>query len=184
MTFLTGARPAPFDSPGAGEGSVAAEPAAVRLLPPTIRVYLAPGLLYVSAEAVQVTTILGSCVAVCLWDAQERVGGINHFLLPEGVPPSTRFGANAVPMLIERVLELGARRSRLKAKVFGGACVLEAFRASSEPLGARNVEVARERLRAEEIPVVGEDVGGDLGRKLVFDVQTGSVWIRAIAAKS
>ena len=89
-----------------------------------------------------------------------------------------------MPLLIERVLELGARRSRLKAKLFGGACVLEAFRAGAQTLGVRNVEVARDRLRAEEIPVVGEDVGGDLGRKLVFDVQTGSAWIRAIEAKS
>lgn len=153
------------------------------LAPPT-RVYLAPGLFYASAEAALVTTILGSCVAVCVWDPLERVGGINHFLLPEGTPPSPRFGESAVPMLIERVLDLGARRSRLKAKVFGGACVLEAFRTSSRRLGARNVEVARERLLAELIPVVGEDVGGELGRKLVFDVQTGSAWIRAIRARS
>ena len=153
------------------------------LLPPAVRVYLAPGRLYASAEAVQVTTILGSCVSVCLWDAQQRVGGINHFLLPEGVPPSPRFGASATSLLIEEVLALGAHRSRLRAKVFGGACVLEAFR-KSHPLGMRNVEVALERLRVEQVPVVGEDVGGDLGRKLVFDVQTGSAWIRAIEARS
>ncbi len=170
---------------GARDARVAAEPPAFgRLLPAPIRVYLAPGLLYASAEAAQVTTILGSCVAVCLWDPQARVGGMNHFLLPEGAPHSPRFGKSAVPLLIERVLELGARRSRLKAKVFGGACVLEAFRAGAQTLGVRNVEVARDRLHSEGIRVVGEDVGGDLGRKLVFDVQTGSAWIRAIEAKS
>jgi len=149
------------------------------LLPPAVRVYLAPGRLYASAGPVQVTTILGSCVAVCLWDASERVGGINHFLLPEGVPASPRFGASAIPQLIDEVLALGARRSRLRAKVFGGASVLEAFR-HSHPLGLRNVEVARERLSAAQVPVVGEDVGGDHGRKVVFDVQTGSAWVRAI----
>jgi chemotaxis protein CheD len=152
--------------------------------PASERVYLAPGRLHASAEPDQVTTILGSCVAVCVWDPDLRVGGVNHFLLPEGVPPSPRFGDSAVRMLVEKVLELGGRRSRLRAKIFGGACVLEAFRHDSHPLGARNVEVARERLRAEQIPVVGEDVGGDLGRKLVFDVQTGSAWVRAIEAKS
>ena len=151
------------------------------LLPPAVRVYLAPGRLYASAEPVQVTTILGSCVAVCLWDAQQRVGGINHYLLPEGVPASPRFGASAIPLLIEEVLALGARRSRLRAKVFGGACVLEAFR--HHPLGQRNVEVARERLSAAQVPVVGEDVGGDHGRKVVFDVQTGSAWVRAIGTR-
>ena len=151
------------------------------LLPPIVRVYLAPGRLYASAEAAQVTTILGSCVAVCVWDPRQRVGGINHFLLPEGVPASPRFGASAIPLLIAEVLALGARRARLRAKVFGGACVLEAFR-NSHPLGLRNLEVARERLTAEQVPVVGEDVGGDHGRKLVFDVQTGSAWVRAIEA--
>jgi chemotaxis protein CheD len=86
-------------------------------------------------------------------------------------------------LLITRVLELGGRRSRLLAKVFGGACVLEAFRADGESLGARNVEVARERLRERGIPVVGEDVGGDHGRKVVFHVRTGGAWVRAVEMK-
>jgi chemotaxis protein CheD len=91
VTFSTGARHAP-------DG---AEPEAIgRLLPPPVRVYLAPGLLYASAGAAQVTTILGSCVAVCLWDSEGRVGGMNHFLLPEGGPPSPRFGESAVPLFL------------------------------------------------------------------------------------
>lgn len=175
MSLSTGADRAPI-------GAAEAQEMVPR--PARERVYLAPGRLHASTEPEQVTTILGSCVAVCVWDPDLRVGGINHFLLPEGVPSSPRFGDSAVRLLVERVLELGARRSRLRAKIFGGACVLEAFRNDSHPLGARNVEVARERLRAEQIPVVGEDVGGDLGRKLVFDVQTGSAWVRAIEAKN
>ena len=153
-------------------------------LPPPARVYLAPGRLFVSDSPAQVTTILGSCVAVCLWDPEARLGGMNHFLLPEGVPASPRFGQSAVPLLIQAALDLGARRTRLRAKLFGGACVLEAFRAGSHHLGSRNVEVAREALRAAEIPVFVEDVGGDQGRKVVFDVQTGSAWVRAIDARS
>jgi chemotaxis protein CheD len=152
--------------------------------PPARRLYLPPGRLYVSSEPHQVTTILGSCVAVCVWDVQAGIGGMNHFLLPEGVPPSPRFGYWAVPLLIEGVLELGAPRARLRAKIFGGGCVLEAFRGDSRPLGARNVEMARERLRAEGIPIVLEDVGGDLGRKLVFEIQTGNAWTRLIEARS
>ena len=92
-------------------------------IPAPARVYLAPGRLYASGEDVQVTTILGSCVSVCIWDAQAQVGGINHFLLPSGSPASPRFGESAVALLIGRVLELGAQRGRLAAKVFGGACV-------------------------------------------------------------
>ena len=147
------------------------------------REYLAPGRLYASKADVQVTTILGSCVAVCIWDAQAEVGGINHFLLPSGSPVSPRFGDSAVALLIGRVLELGAQRARLAAKVFGGACVLEAFRFDPWSLGARNVEMAREQLAASGIPVVGEDVGGDLGRKLVFHVRTGAAWVRPIEMK-
>jgi chemotaxis protein CheD len=147
------------------------------------RVYLAPGRLYASGEDVQVTTILGSCVAVCIWDAQAEVGGMNHFLLPSGGAASPRFGDSAVALLIGRVLEEGGQRGRLAAKVFGGACVLEAFRTDRWSLGARNVEMAREQLAAAAIPVVGEDVGGDLGRKLVFHVRTGAAWVRAIEMK-
>ena len=150
-------------------------------LEPAKRVYLAPGQLFASADRVQVTTILGSCVAVCLFDNEAQVGGVNHFLLPNGAPPSPRFGEYAVPQLVGRVLALGAKREHLRAKLFGGACVLEALRSSSA-LGARNVETAREWLAAEGIPVVAEDTGGDLGRKLIFEVQTGSAWIRAIDA--
>ena len=149
-----------------------------------VRMYLAPGRLYASADDAQVTTILGSCVAVCLWDAHAQVGGVNHFLLPNGAPASPRFGDSAVPMLIERVLALGAHRGRLAAKVFGGACVLDAFRGDAAALGARNVQVAHATLRAAQIPVVGRDVGGDRGRRLMFDVRTGSAWIRAIEVKS
>jgi len=147
----------------------------------TRRVYLAPGRILAAEGSFEVTTILGSCVAVCLWDEAKGIGGVNHFLLPAGLPASPRFGDVAVPLLIERLLELGACRSRLRAKVFGGASVLDAFRGEAEPLGARNVEAAREQLRDAQIRVVGEDVGGFFGRKLLFEVPTGSAWVRAIA---
>lgn len=147
-----------------------------------MQVYLAPGLMFASAEAVRVTTILGSCVAVCLWDGVARVGGINHFLLPDGAPPSPRFGASAVPLLVTSVIEQGARRADLRARVIGGACVIDAFRAAA--LGAKNVEMARGRLSAEQIPIMAEDVGGDVGRKLVFDVQTGETLVWPLGARS
>ena len=152
------------------------------LRPAGARLYLAPGRLYASTEDAQVTTILGSCVAVCLWDAAERVGGINHFLLPRGGTASPRFGDSAVTLLIDRLLELGAGRRRLQAKVFGGACVLEAFR-DTPSLGARNVEMAQARLAADGIPVVGSDTGGEFGRKVVFDLATGAAWVRPIEMK-
>ncbi len=147
-------------------------------------VYLPPGRLFASAEAVQVSTILGSCVSVCLWDPEARVGGSNHFLLPDGTPPSPRFGVSATPLLLESVLEKGARRGSLRARIVGGACVIEAMRQTAQHLGARNVEVARERLAHERIPIVAEDVGGDHGRKLVFEVQSGMVMIKPLGAQA
>ena len=174
MSTLAAAGPSAYRMSAPGDPGPAHAP---------LRVYLAPGRLYASGEDVQVTTILGSCVSVCIWDAQAQVGGINHFLLPSGSPASPRFGESAVALLIGRVLELGAQRGRLTAKVFGGACVLEAFRADQWSLGTRNVEIAREQLAAAAIPVVGEDVGGDLGRKLVFHVRTGAAWVRPIEMK-
>ena len=89
---------------------------------------------------------------------------------------------DAADHMIENVLAKGAHRPTLRAKLFGGACVLEAFR-SQDPLGAQNVRVARERLQTEHIPIVAEDTGGDHGRKLLFELQTGDAWVRAIETR-
>jgi chemotaxis protein CheD len=148
--------------------------------------YLHPGHVTVASRATAVTTILGSCVAVCLWDPAARLGGINHFLLPsvtEGSHASSpRFGNVAVGQLVERVLALGARREGLQAKIFGGACVIEAFqnRQVDDHLGHKNVEVAQTLLREARIPVVAEDVGGRRGRKVIFHTDSGVALVRLI----
>ena len=145
--------------------------------------YLHPGQLFVSKENHEVTTILGSCVAVCLWDASAKIGGINHYLLPsfvgDGVA-SPRFGDISIRELLSTLLASGCDRRRFQAKLFGGACVLEAFRARKNHLGSQNVRTARQLLAAEAIPVVGEDVGGDRGRKLIFTTGDGSAWVKAL----
>ena len=145
------------------------------------KVYLLPGRLYVSSEPCAVTTILGSCVAVCLWDCALRAGGVNHYLLPHWAGPhqsSARFGNLAVERLIAETLDLGGRRRDLRAKVFGGARILESPPEGAGHLGARNVEVARQILAHENIPIVAEDVGGNGGRKLVFHTEDGNAWVR------
>lgn len=149
------------------------------------RVYLQPGQFFASAEACLVTTILGSCVAVCLWDETTGIGGLNHFLLPHwagGGNASPRFGNVAAQELLDAVLGLGARRQALRAKVFGGACVVEAFRALGQPLGSKNVIVARELLERARIPVVASDVGGRHGRKLLLDTASGQAWVQLLNA--
>ena len=150
---------------------------------PRKKIYLHPGQLYASGESSAVTTILGSCVVLCLWDPLKRIGGINHFLLPVGGaagPKSPRFGNVAVPELIGQIVKLGAERKRLQAKLFGGANVIEAFRDRENHLGTQNVLIARELLEAEAIPVVGEDVGGYKGRKLIFLTDDGSAWVKEL----
>jgi chemotaxis protein CheD len=145
--------------------------------------YLHPGQIFVSAESYAVTTILGSCVSACLWDPLTKIGGINHFLLPLEVgaaQASGRFGNLAVRELIQELLTGGVAQGRLRAKLFGGACVLDAFRDRENHLGSKNVQIAREVLSAADIPIVGEDVGGRYGRKLIFHTDNGSAWVREL----
>lgn len=145
--------------------------------------YLHPGQLFVSAESYAVTTILGSCVAVCLWDPVARIGGINHFLLPsfggEGIA-SPRFGNIAIRELLDQLAQLGSQKHNLLAKMFGGACVLEAFRNRQHHLGMKNIEIARQLLESESIPLVGHDVGGERGRKVIFHTDDGAAWVKPL----
>ena len=137
--------------------------------------FLHPGQLFVSAAPVEVRTILGSCVSVCLWDRVLKVGGINHYQLP--VQPrrsSANFlgGKEAIDRLLHDMQGNGCRRSDLAARVFGGALVLKAF-SRSQDLGGKNVAVAMAVLEQLGIPVTHQDTGGDLGRKLIFQTDTG-----------
>jgi len=151
-----------------------------------VSVFLYPGQVVVAHEAAAVTTILGSCVAVCLWDPERRMGGVNHFLLPHFVAgndvSSSRFGNVAIGRLVAGVIAPGVRRQALQAKVFGGACVIDAFRGRGDGrhLGLQNVEVALMLLRRERIPVVAEDVGGRRGRKVIFHTDTGAALVKLI----
>ena len=145
-------------------------------------VYLHPGQLFAADSPTVYSTILGSCASVCLWDPARAIGGMNHFLLPVAGPAearSTRFAEPAVNQLIERVLSLGARRGSLQAKLFGGACVLEAF-VGRDHLGLKNVDAARRALAEHAVPLVAENVGGRRGRKVVFHTVDGVVHVRLV----
>jgi chemotaxis protein CheD len=147
------------------------------------RVYLHPGHLFAAAAPTTITTILGSCVSVCLYDPALSIGGANHFLLPHataGADMSPRFGGAAITRLVERMVGLGSERSSLRAKLFGGACVLDAFREREHHLGTQNVEAARRLLEAQGIAVQAEDVGGSRSRKLLFQTDDGTAWVRML----
>lgn len=144
------------------------------------RHYLYPGTLFVHREPHLITTVLGSCVSVCLWNQTARVGGINHYLLPlwngEGLP-TPKYGNIAISKLVEKVRTYSNPGDKLIAKVFGGASMWN----KAEGLlavGQRNVEFAIETLEALNIPIVGSDLGGNQGRKVIFNSGDGTVLLR------
>ena len=146
-------------------------------------VYLHPGQMVTSSTPCSISTILGSCVAVCIWDEEAGVGGMNHFLLPHYAgqgASSARFGNVATALLLERLEQKGARRSGMRAKIFGGATVVEALRGVGASLGGSNVELARRLLLDAGIKVVAEDVLGASGRKLIFRTDDGSALVRLL----
>ena len=145
--------------------------------------YLHPGHVVTSAEPCEVTTILGSCVSVCMWDPVLRVGGVNHYLLPfrrASGQSSPRFGNVAIARLIEELGALGSAKKRLQAKVFGGAYIFPGFKTIDDHLGANNAEFALQALGEEGIPVISHDIGGPQGRKLRFHTDTGDAWVKLI----
>lgn len=144
-----------------------------------VMVKVLPGEFYVTDEEMIVSTVLGSCVAVCLVDTGRRVGGMNHFLLPEGVDATGRYGLHAMELLINGLMKAGARRHRLEAKVFGGATVIRG--ATAIRIGQRNVAFVDRFLEREGIPVAARDVLGESARKVLLFPDTGRVLARSLS---
>ncbi len=139
--------------------------------------YLYPSALFAENERCFVDTILGSCVAVCLFDKVKNIGGINHYMLPlwngSGLA-SPKFGNIATEKLIEKMLKNGATIENIVAKVFGGANQMD----STMNIGQRNVDIAKEVLNQYNIKIIAENTGGTVGRKLRYDTATGQVMMK------
>ncbi|MEJ2031909.1 MAG: chemotaxis protein CheD [Deltaproteobacteria bacterium] len=132
----------------------------------------------------KINTLLGSCISACMYDPSTRIGGMNHFLLPgelDGRGLSTRYGVNAMEILINEMMKLGANRKRLRAKVFGGANIFLANH-SLMMVGKRNIKFIREFLETESIPIVSERLGGNDGLLVHYLSQTFEVLVKPIAA--
>jgi chemotaxis protein CheD len=136
---------------------------------------------------VTITTIgLGSCVAIMLHDADRRVGGLAHILLPSETLSQDRsnrakFPTTAVPLLLERMRAMGANRARIVAKLAGGASMFATLLPTSGlQMGERNLIATRAALAHASIPVVAEDVGGGHGRNVFFKVASGEVEVRSM----
>ena len=140
---------------------------------------------YHASRSGAITTVLGSCVSTCLWDPIERIGGMNHFMLPgdgngKGSPwaASARFGVYAMEVLINDMIRMGADRRRMVAKVFGGAQLLAGF--ESLDVGAKNSEFVLEFLRVEGIRVLAQDLLDVCPRKVHFFVDSGKVQVKRL----
>ncbi len=132
------------------------------------KIYLLPGEYVATREDVEITTILGSCVSVALYDPQKKITGLCHYLIGrlKNTPGSIlRYGDQAIPILIDEMISLGANPKALVAKIYGGARVIE-NNSIGAGIGQENIAVAREILNQKHIPIVTDDTGGLLGRKL------------------
>ena len=148
--------------------------------------FLYPSTIFVSKDPYHVTTILGSCVAVCFWDPVIKAGAINHYMLPlwngQGLA-SPKFGNIAIKKTIEKMLTLGCNITNIKAKVFGGGEILET-KSTPFNIGFRNVEIAQNLLDEYNIPIISSSIGGNKGRKILFNTSTGEVKHKFIQATS
>jgi chemotaxis protein CheD len=141
-----------------------------------------PGEYYVDNQDLLILTTLGSCIAACLWDRNARVGGMNHFMLPEGVGDSGRYGSYAMELLINEMLKRGASRSSMEAKVFGGGQVVSGM--TTMNVGERNTSFVLDYLKTERIPVVSKDVLDIYPRKVCFLPASGKAMVKRLAAAS
>ncbi len=155
------------------------------------RVIIDPGESYVTKKDEIISTLLGSCVAACLYDPVNRIIGMNHFLLAEQhsahnaallASEGGRYGIHAMELLINQMLRQGAQRIHLKAKAFGGGDVLKLGNElrGGQSIGAVNCEFIKTFLKTEHIPLVASGLGGHIGRNIFFLASDFSVYVKSI----
>ncbi len=143
-------------------------------------VKILPGEYFVHDEDMLIMTTLGSCIAACIWDRNARIGGMNHFMLPEGSGDSGRYGSYAMELLINELLKRGASRLTLEAKVFGGGQVIAGMNTMN--VGERNTQFVMDYLKTERITVVSKDVLDIYPRKVCFLPSSGKAMVKRLAA--
>ncbi|MGA2187972.1 MAG: chemoreceptor glutamine deamidase CheD [Steroidobacteraceae bacterium] len=149
-----------------------------------------PGEFFVTCSDEAITTVLGSCIAACIRDPVVRIGGMNHFMLPEDSSDgksswidgpgglATRYGSYAMESLINELMKLGARRDRLEVKLFGGGKILT----SMTDVGKKNIAFARSFLKMEGFKILAEDVGDVYPRRVLYFPSTGVVMLKRLRA--
>lgn len=143
--------------------------------PVPVNYFLEPGYIFLTTKDAVISTVLGSSVSVCIYDRKRKVGGMNHFQFPfagERRKATARYGNVATITLIRMMVGDGSKIKYLEAQILGGAYNPDV---SSINIGKENVMVARKMLAKGRINVVSEDVGGEKGRKIVFNTDTNDV---------
>ena len=141
-----------------------------------------PGEHFVSVKPLVIGTLLGSCVSACMWDPELKIGGMNHFMLPDnggGASDSGRYGSYAMELLINEMMKMGASRMTMEAKVFGGGAVISGMNTIN--VGERNTEFVMDYLKLERIPVVSKDVLDIYPRKVCFFPHSGKAMVKRLA---
>ena len=150
-----------------------------------IKYFLLPGAIKFSKQPMEITTLLGSCISVCLWDSKLKIGGINHYMMPfwngAGLA-SPKYGNIAIEKLISILINNGSQRKNIVAKVFGGAAILNSSDCIFN-IGERNIDIQEKFLKQQGIKVVALSVGGYKGRKLLFNTETGVVKMKFVKKK-
>lgn len=157
-----------------------------------------PGEIYISSSEEIISTVLGSCIAVCLYDLENNIGGMNHFMLPKSnkhnshistknhlldmdelTDNAMRFGITAMDVLLAKMVKKGAQRKNIRAKIFGGGNVLTSM-TIRPTVGERNIEFAKSYLKTEGITLENEHIAENIGRKIFFLTGSSSVFVKAI----
>jgi len=144
-----------------------------------------PGEFFVHDEDILIMTTLGSCIAACLWDRERRIGGMNHFMLPDAGGSNAdggRYGSYAMELLINEMMKRGASRLTLEAKVFGGGAVISGMNTIN--VGERNTSFVLDYLKTERIPVVSKDVLDIYPRKVCFFPGSGKAMVKRLASSN
>lgn len=142
---------------------------------------LMPGEFYISQSGEMITTVLGSCVSACIYDSERRIGGMNHFMLPEKgtaaiMDESARYGLYAMETLINELLKSGCRKRDLKVKLFGGGQII----ANMSDVGRKNILFAKNFLYAEGLPLEASDLGLIFPRKVNFFPDSGKAMVKRL----
>jgi len=146
------------------------------------------GQIYVTADHnLVLSSVLGSCVSICLFDPKSRIGGMNHFLLPYRAEEyrtewlnEDSYGLISLEKTMALMLKEGAKKSRLQAKIFGGAEVVDVLKSD---VAASNIKFARTYLKERNVKIKAEDVGGKLGRRIFFALSDFSVYVKKFLPK-